>query len=106
MTSAFAQFQFFEQMFGQGQQQQRQRPSGSAGASQWSMQSESVPCSQYLCPDTLVCVEEPALCPCPDVQDVRCLVPDAEDTRAAAVLCVRGAKGCADVERLARKMDI
>ncbi|OCH92149.1 hypothetical protein OBBRIDRAFT_727363 [Obba rivulosa] len=94
-------------MFGQGHQQQHQRgSSGSPGASQWSVQSENVPCSQYLCPDSLVCVEEPSLCPCPDVQDIRCLIPDAEDERVATVVCVRGANGCADVERLARKMDI
>ncbi|OBZ76234.1 Long chronological lifespan protein 2 [Grifola frondosa] len=78
-----AQFQFFEQMFGGHHQQQRPT---SGGAGQWAAQSEAISCSHYLCPDTLVCVSEPSHCPCPDVQDIKCLIPDAEDKGAATVL--------------------
>ncbi|KAM5535535.1 hypothetical protein V8D89_010872 [Ganoderma adspersum] len=97
----FAQFGFFEQMFG-GHQQQQQRPAGGMG--QWQAHSEAVECSNYLCPDTLVCVEQPSDCPCPDVQDVKCLIPDAQDQGASTVVCVRGQDECADVRRLSQKI--
>jgi hypothetical protein len=38
------------------------------------------------------------------VQDVRCAVPDPLAPGAATVVCVRGAQGCAEVERLAKAM--
>jgi len=56
-----------------------------------------VPCSTYLCPDTLVCVDVPAQCPCPNVEDIRCTIPDAHDKSTSTVVCVRGA-GCKDVD--------
>ena len=125
----FAQFGFFEQMFG-GHQQQQQRPAGGMG--QWQAHSEAgmssrcscfsldeavspkwngnvlischtVECSNYLCPDTLVCVSQPSDCPCPDVQDVKCLIPDAQDQGASTVVCVRGQDECADVHREYRR---
>jgi hypothetical protein len=119
---AFAQFPFFDQLFGQHQhQQQQQRPSG---PSQWNAYFESgtymvyilqwqllnpilgldisVSCSQYLCPTTLDCVTKPAQCPCPDVQDIKCIIPDAQDNEAATVVCVRGQHECKEVERLMR----
>jgi hypothetical protein len=55
-----------------------------------------------MCPATLDCVSDPALCPCPDVQDVKCVIPDAVDANAATVVCVRGEDGCKEVERLIR----
>ncbi|KAF8238890.1 hypothetical protein L208DRAFT_1387214 [Tricholoma matsutake] len=95
----YGQFDFFGNMFGQQQQQQQQQhPSG---ASQWAAHVESVPCSEYLCPTTLVCVAGPMECPCPDVQDIKCLIPDA-DGNEATVICVRGQNECANVERLMR----
>ncbi len=60
-----------------------------------------VPCGQYLCPSTLTCVSNPAQCPCPDPQDIRCTIPDADGGEDATVLCVRGVHGCEEVERLA-----
>jgi hypothetical protein len=51
---------------------------------------------------TLECVANPAQCPCPDVQDIKCSVPDAEDEEAATVVCVRGQQECKEVERLMR----
>ncbi|KAH9939984.1 hypothetical protein B0H21DRAFT_755403 [Amylocystis lapponica] len=104
VSSVSAQFQFFEQMFGHPGQRQQQRPPQPSDAGQWVAQSDNVPCSQYLCPDTLVCVSNPSDCPCPDVQDIKCLIPDAEDGESSTVLCVRGADECADVERLARPL--
>ncbi|KAI0774424.1 hypothetical protein C8Q74DRAFT_834032 [Fomes fomentarius] len=95
-----AQFGFFEQMFGGHQQQQK--PAGGMG--QWQAHSEAVPCSSYLCPDTLVCVAQPSDCPCPDVQDVKCLIPDAQDHGASTVVCVRGQDECAQVQRLSGKV--
>jgi hypothetical protein len=118
--SALAQFNFFDQMFGghPGHQQQQQRPGD--GAAHYASQADSggsnvaqdagcllpqlttqtVPCSQYLCPDTLVCVKHPAECPCPDVQDVKCVVTDPVEKGAATRLCVRGQNECAQVEGL------
>jgi len=113
---AAAQFgNFFEQMF-QGEhpgRQQRQRP---PGADHWRAQADAsksspafaqetfliysllpVPCSAYLCPDTLVCVDAPPQCPCPNVEDIKCIIPDAHDKTAGTVICVR-AGGCEDVD--------
>ncbi|KAF8557051.1 hypothetical protein OG21DRAFT_1505885 [Imleria badia] len=114
-----AQFGFFDHMFGahQGQQQRQQQPPHAG--SQWTAHAEAgscgllaclmrhscsstVSCSSYLCPDSLVCVARPSECPCPREEDIKCIVPDAEDTEAGRVVCVSGASGCADVERLAR----
>ncbi|KLO19867.1 hypothetical protein SCHPADRAFT_817371 [Schizopora paradoxa] len=96
---ASAQFNFFD-MFGHGQQQQRH---GGSPSSQWAAHADSVQCSDYLCPETLVCVTNPADCPCPNVEDEKCLIPDARDRDSATVVCVRGSEGCAEVERLASK---
>jgi len=95
-----AQFNFFD-MFGHGQQQQQRH--GGTPSSQWAAQADSVQCGEYLCPETLVCVTNPADCPCPSVEDEKCLIPDARDRDAATVVCVRGTDGCAEVERLASK---
>lgn len=114
-----AQFQFFDQMFGHGQQHQQHRASS---ASQWAAQadisacsspspsssllknaSRLVPCNNYLCPDTLTCVRNPADCPCPNVEDEKCLVPDAQEKEAATVVCVRGPDGCKEMQRLTSK---
>ncbi|KAH7105442.1 hypothetical protein BKA62DRAFT_389808 [Auriculariales sp. MPI-PUGE-AT-0066] len=89
---------FFQQMFhGQQQHHQRQQQSPSA---QMAAFAEQVPCSAYLCPQTLDCVQNPAQCPCPNAEDIHCVVPDAQDKDQATVVCTRGANGCADVERL------
>ncbi|ETW83704.1 hypothetical protein HETIRDRAFT_47650 [Heterobasidion irregulare TC 32-1] len=96
---ASAQFQFFDGMFGQRQQQQQQ-PSG---ASQWATHADSTSCSEYLCPATLACVTRPEECPCPHVQDVKCVVPDDQDRDHGTVLCVRGGSDCAAVEQLGKK---
>lgn len=63
-----------------------------------------VSCSQYLCPDTLVCVSNPADCPCPDSEDIKCLIPDGKGKQQAAVVCTRGAIDCKHVERLTSKL--
>ncbi|KAH7887572.1 hypothetical protein F5I97DRAFT_1861369 [Phlebopus sp. FC_14] len=97
-----AQFGFFDHMFGNPQQHQRQSPGSNPGNSQWSMQADSVACSSYLCPDSLVCVAQPFECPCPNVEDVKCTISDAQDRGTATVVCVRGKEQCATVERLAR----
>ncbi|KAJ7180319.1 hypothetical protein C8R43DRAFT_1093644 [Mycena crocata] len=101
---AAAQFgQFFDGMFQQQHQQQQQQQHHS-GASQWAAHLESVSCSQYLCPATLDCVGSPVDCPCPDAEDVKCTIPDAEEAEGATVICVRGGNDCQQVERLARGM--
>ena len=116
-----AQFQFFNGMFGHPQQQQ---PSG---GQQWAMHANSrtssplstlstgssslhltfflltVSCSEYLCQDTLVCVSKPIDCPCPNVEDIKCVVPDAQDGDSGTRLCIRGGTDCAQVEKLAKK---
>ncbi|EPS34593.1 hypothetical protein PDE_09557 [Penicillium oxalicum 114-2] len=73
-TMAQAQFQFFEQMFGGGQQHPGHRqgsqnvPSDSGRYQQMWAQAQ---CSNYLCPGTLACVAVPHHCPCahPDVEE-------------------------------------
>ncbi|KAG1752587.1 uncharacterized protein EDB91DRAFT_1045141 [Suillus paluster] len=102
---ASAQFNFFDHMFGHPQQpqpQQQQQQQQQRGPSQWMAHSEALSCSQYLCPGTLSCVKRPADCPCPNAEDIKCSVPDAVETDAATVVCVRGVEECASVERLMR----
>lgn len=113
-----AQFGFFDHMFGnhQGQQQTQQQPQH--GGSQWTAHADTgscglsvgltrhlcsfaVPCGLYLCPDSLVCVTRPSECPCPREEDIKCVIPDAEDEENGTVVCARGASGCGAVERLA-----
>ncbi|KAG5728517.1 hypothetical protein E4T56_gene19500 [Termitomyces sp. T112] len=99
-----ANFDFFSNMFGQQQQYQQHQQQQRSGASQWAAQVESVQCSQYLCPATLDCVSQPVDCPCPDVQDVKCIIPDVGgDDDDASFVCVRGENECTQVERLMRK---
>ncbi|KAG7096728.1 hypothetical protein E1B28_004141 [Marasmius oreades] len=93
-----AQFSFFDNMFRQQQHQEQH----ASGAAQWAAHRESIPCSQYLC-KTLECVKNPAFCPCPDVEDIGCVVPDGDDPESGTVVCVRGKEGCDQVERLAWK---
>ncbi len=63
----------------------------------------TVSCSEYLCQDTLVCVSKPIDCPCPNVEDIKCVVPDAQDGGSGTRLCIRGGTDCAQIERLAKK---
>ncbi|KAI0743279.1 hypothetical protein BC629DRAFT_1299163 [Irpex lacteus] len=89
-------------MFGQGQHPgQQQRPP--SHAPQWAAHADAVPCSSYLCPETLVCALNPSQCPCPNAEDVKCLIPDTEDKGSATVVCIRGANDCSQVEQLSRK---
>ncbi|KAF2096089.1 hypothetical protein NA57DRAFT_78861 [Rhizodiscina lignyota] len=70
MSSASAQFQFFEQMFGGGGQQAA--PQNVRSDSEWyKQQYDSAHCTNYLCPGTLSCVHFPHHCPCahPEVED-------------------------------------
>lgn len=92
-TGARAQFQFFEQMFGGGQEQQQQDPRGHSAPSDSSWYQRNYDngmshlilififsfsfstqnanrslylarCADYLCPGTLACVSVPHHCPC------------------------------------------
>ncbi|QRW01565.1 cytochrome P450 family protein [Ceratobasidium sp. AG-Ba] len=97
---AFAQFGggFFENMFGGGQRhhQQQQQQQQQRQGSMWSQQADAIPCSQYLCPNTLACVSTPVLCPCPAPEDIKCVIPDAEGgSNDGTVVCVRGTDGSA-----------
>ena len=61
-------------------------------------------CSQYLCPATLDCVQLPRDCPCPYVEDIKCLILDTvAGTEEATVVCTRGQNGCVEVENLLKK---
>ncbi|KAJ6515668.1 hypothetical protein C8R45DRAFT_811005 [Mycena sanguinolenta] len=93
-----AQFQFFDNMF--GQQRQQQPPSGAA---QWAAHLDSIACSDYLCPATLDCVGSPVDCPCPDAEDIKCIIPDSEE-KDGTVVCVRGNNECRQVEALMRRI--
>ncbi|KAF4620065.1 hypothetical protein D9613_005128 [Agrocybe pediades] len=102
LQPVLAQFgNFFENMWGHQQQQQQQQRSG---ASQWAAYADSVSCSQYMCPETLDCVAKPSQCPCPNAEDIKCIIPDSEGgAEDATVICTRGQNECAEVERLMRK---
>jgi hypothetical protein len=63
----------------------------------------TVSCTEYLCQDTLVCVSKPIDCPCPNVEDIKCVVPDAQDGGSGTRLCIRGRTDCAQVEKLEKK---
>ncbi|GAV99101.1 long chronological lifespan protein 2 [Lentinula edodes] len=84
-------------MFSHQQPHQQQQPP--SGGSQWASNIESVSCSRYLCP-TLDCVATPHDCPCPDQEDVKCIIPDADDKTVGTVVCARGPDACLSVERL------
>jgi len=121
LQPVFGQFgNFFEGMFGHQQQHHQQQRSG---ASQWAAYSDSgmftcymphdcsstslcslVSCSQYMCPETLDCVAKPSQCPCPNPEDIKCVIPDSEGgPDDATVICTRGQNECAEVDRLMRK---
>ncbi|CAJ2506532.1 Uu.00g006620.m01.CDS01 [Anthostomella pinea] len=66
LSSASAQFGFFDQMFGGGQQQQQQQPQNvPSDSSIYQNNFDRLHCDNYLCPDTLACVHFPHHCPCP-----------------------------------------
>ncbi|KAH0839967.1 hypothetical protein J3R83DRAFT_923 [Lanmaoa asiatica] len=103
-----AQFGFFDHVFGNHQSQQQSQQQPPHDGSQWIVHAEAgqcgllvclmryscisaVPCSLYLCPDSLVCVARPSECPCLREEDIKCIVPDAEDVEAGTVVvCKRG----------------
>ncbi|TFK71778.1 hypothetical protein BDN72DRAFT_408573 [Pluteus cervinus] len=98
-TVAWGQFFNFGNFFGQ----QQQEPQHRAGASHWQAQAEALRCAEYLCPATLDCVPRPVDCPCPYVQDVKCIIPDAAGEHQATVVCARGTFACQEVERLMKR---
>lgn len=54
LSTATAQFGFFDQMFGGGGQQQRQQPQNvPSDSSVYRQNFDSFTCDNYLCPDTL-----------------------------------------------------
>ncbi|CEJ92851.1 hypothetical protein VHEMI08479 [[Torrubiella] hemipterigena] len=69
---AQAQFGFFDQMFGGGQEQHHQHQGHGHGhggnvpsdANMYRQRYDQSPCDNYLCPDTLACVHFPHHCPC------------------------------------------
>ncbi|CCU79091.1 unnamed protein product [Blumeria hordei] len=61
-----AQFEFFEQMFSNHHEQQHHQPQNSPPDSAgYQTAYDDTYCTNYLCPDTLACVESPNNCPCP-----------------------------------------
>ncbi|KAJ5099565.1 hypothetical protein N7532_006566 [Penicillium argentinense] len=96
------QFNFFEHMFGGGQQQAQQQqgaqnvPSDSGRYQKMWQQSQ---CSNYLCPGTLACVHFPHHCPCPH--------PDVEEKvelGEGSAICV--SKGGYKAGEAARKIEL
>lgn len=109
---------FFQQAFGgHGHQEQyhQQQQSGSAMWAATAAQSRSnhasvhgicfdilsfqVHCSSYLCPTTLDCVKRPSECPCPNPEEIKCLIPDSDSRGDGTVVCVSGERGCKSLER-------
>ncbi|KAJ5874700.1 uncharacterized protein N7529_003130 [Penicillium soppii] len=102
VSVAQAQFNFFDQMFGNGEQQQRQQqrsqnaPSDSARYQQMWREAQ---CENYLCPGTLACVHFPHHCPCPH--------PDVEEKvefGEGSAVCV--SKGGYKAGESARKIEL
>ena len=50
-----------------------------------------------------MCVHQPVDCPCPNVEDIKCIVADKQDAGSGTRLCVRGGTDCAQVENLVKK---
>ncbi|KAL1957046.1 hypothetical protein VTO42DRAFT_6423 [Malbranchea cinnamomea] len=101
-TTARAQFQFFEQMFGGGRQQEQEQedqqnvPSDSA----WYQRTyDGAHCSNYLCPGTLACVHFPHHCPCPHPS-----VEDKFELGEGSAICV--SKGGFKAGEAARKVEL
>ncbi|KIO30185.1 hypothetical protein M407DRAFT_20652 [Tulasnella calospora MUT 4182] len=89
---------FFQQAFG-GHGHSEQYHQQQSGSAMWAATAAQAPCSSYLCPVTLDCVKRPSECPCPNAEDIKCLIPDSESRGDGTVVCVRGDKGCKSVER-------
>ncbi|KAI4797022.1 hypothetical protein E4T44_10892 [Aureobasidium sp. EXF-8845] len=96
---AFAQFQFFEQMFNQGGQQQQQAQNAPSDSAWYKQQYEAVHCDKYLCPSTLSCVHFAHHCPCsfPELEDK----VELDD---GSMVCV--SKGGYNAGEAARKIDL
>jgi len=85
----------------QQQQQHEQQPQHDRSGHAY---SDGASCSQYLCPGTLHCVALPKDCPCPNAEDIKCLIFDTVGgSRDATVVCTRGQNGCSEVENLLRR---
>ena len=87
MQIASAQFGFFQQMMQQQKQQQQQQRSdqhaqrqAQEGMTFLEYNYYRADCPQYLCPDTLACVNEPVDCPCPfENSQLKCVLPDKKN---------------------------
>ncbi|KAI9839047.1 MAG: Long chronological lifespan protein 2 [Sclerophora amabilis] len=100
VSSAHAQFQFFEQMFQGGGQAQEPEPQNVPSDSQWYQQTfEGARCSNYLCPGTLACVHFPHHCPCAFPQ-----LEDKIELGDGIAVCV--SKGGYKVGEAARKVEL
>ncbi|EAS31163.3 long chronological lifespan protein 2 [Coccidioides immitis RS] len=101
ISTAHAQFQFFEQMFGAGgqhreSQDQRNVPSDSA----WYQKTyDGAQCSNYLCPGTLACVHFPHHCPCPHPQ-----VEEKFELGEGSAICI--SRGGFKAGEAARKVEL
>ncbi|KAI8979766.1 hypothetical protein BDF20DRAFT_530331 [Mycotypha africana] len=49
-----------------------------------------IPCNNYICPASDICVKKPKDCPCSKVTDKKCIVGDW-------YTCIRGDQNCKDV---------
>jgi len=94
-----AQFGNIFEMFGQTQDQQHHGPTKGHSPTMWSSQADVVGCNEYLCPSTLVCVDNPSDCPCPSPQDIKCIVQDSQIKGTGTVVCMSGTNGCKSLDR-------
>ncbi|KAK9455529.1 hypothetical protein V1511DRAFT_295326 [Dipodascopsis uninucleata] len=94
-----AQFDFFEQMFGDGGPRSHggRHDQYTEGSPLWYESNyESVQCKDYVCQDTLSCVKKPTDCPCvfPDSEE-KCILPDKKN-----YICIsKNGRGCSFVEK-------
>ncbi|KAL4801576.1 hypothetical protein BDV18DRAFT_74128 [Aspergillus unguis] len=100
VSVAHAQFQFFEHMFGGGQErQQNTQQNVPSDSSRYQSMWEGARCDKYLCPGTLACVHFPHHCPCPH--------PDVEEKfelGEGSAICV--SKGGYKPGEAARKVEL
>ncbi|WFD32345.1 Long chronological lifespan protein 2 [Malassezia sp. CBS 17886] len=94
--------QLFQQFFGQGMGAQnmfshgaREQEAVKVGDASWFRERvKNAKCDEYLCKDTLACVDAPQRCPCPFAEQTRCEIGDA-------VVCMQAAD-CHAAEQLYR----
>lgn len=85
---------FFDQFFAQQRQQQQQQQQQRSHEDEYL----SKECANYLCPDTLACVDKPVNCPCPfPNSQQKCMLPPNANNgfEDGSYICIsKGSRDC------------